>query len=59
MSPGSIQVGKKFGMQLLDDAIMDLLNKGWISADDAYNKANEKARFRPFLQSPPADFTEV
>jgi len=59
MIPGIIQVGKKFGMQLLDDAIMDLLNKGWISAEDAYNKANEKARFRPFMQSPPADFTEV
>jgi twitching motility protein PilT len=57
--PSMIQTGKKYGMQLLDDAIMDLYNKGWISADEAYMKANEKAKFRPLLTSPPADFTEV
>ncbi|MCK7512553.1 MAG: hypothetical protein MZV70_56640 [Desulfobacterales bacterium] len=34
--PSMIQTGKKYGMQLLDDAIMELLNKGWISADEAY-----------------------
>ena len=57
--PSMIQTGKKYGMQLLDDAIMDLFNKGWISADEAYMKANEKARFRPLLTAPPSDFTEV
>lgn len=57
--PSMMQTGKKYGMQLLDDAIMDLLNKGWISADEAYNKANDKAKFRPFLKTPPTDFTEV
>jgi len=57
--PSSMQTGKKYGMQLLDDAIMDLYNKGWISADEAYIKANEKARFRPLIKGPPADFTEV
>jgi twitching motility protein PilT len=46
-------------MMLLDDAIMDLLNKGMISADEAYMKANDKGRFRPLLQNPPADFTEA
>jgi twitching motility protein PilT len=54
-----IQTGKKYGMQLLDDAIMDLYNKRWISADEAYLKANDKARFRPFLRNPPTDFTEA
>jgi twitching motility protein PilT len=44
---------------LLDDAIMDLLNKGWIGADEAYMKANDKARFRPLLRNPPTDFTEA
>ena len=34
-----IQTGKKYGMQLLDDAILELLNKGWISGDEAYMKA--------------------
>ncbi|HAR97651.1 MAG TPA: type IV pili twitching motility protein PilT [Syntrophus sp. (in: bacteria)] len=57
--PSMIQTGRKFGMQLLDDGIMDLLNKGWISADEAYAKCNDKAKFRPFLKTPPADFTEV
>jgi twitching motility protein PilT len=57
--PSMMQTGKKYGMQLLDDAIMDLMNKGWISPDDAYSKANDKTKFRPFLKTPPADFTEA
>lgn len=57
--PSMIQTGKKYGMLLLDDAIMDLYNKGWISPDEAYAKANDKARFRPFIKAPPADFTEA
>ncbi len=54
-----IQTGKKYGMQLLDDAIMELYEKRRISADDAYAKSNDKGRFRPFLKTPPADFTEA
>jgi len=57
--PSSIQVGKRFGMQLLDDAIMELLNKGWISAEEAYAKSNDKSKFRSFLKTPPTDFTEA
>lgn len=55
----SMQTGKKYGMQVLDDAIMDLYNKGYISAEDSYLKANEKQRFRPLLNAPPPDFTEA
>jgi len=57
--PSMIQTGKKYGMQLLDDSIMTLLNKGWISADEAYAKANDKSKFRSLLKTPPADFTEA
>lgn len=57
--PSMMQTGKKYGMQLLDDAIMELMNKGWISPDDAYLKANDKTKFRPFLRTPPTDFTEA
>jgi twitching motility protein PilT len=57
--PSVMQTGKRYGMQLLDDAIMDLFNKGRISGDDAYLKANEKSRFRPLLTNPPSDFTEA
>ena len=54
--PSAIQTGKKYGMQSLDDAILDLLNKGWIGAEDAYDKCIEKQRFLPFLKKPPEDF---
>ena len=57
--PSMIQTGKKYGMALLDDSIMELLQKGIISPDEAYAKSNEKAKFRPLLNAPPADFTEA
>jgi len=57
--PSMIQTGKKYGMQLLDDAIMDLYQKRLIDADDAYSKANDKSRFRPFIKGAPLDFTEA
>ena len=57
--PSMIQTGKKYGMQLLDDAIMEMCTKGMISPDEAYAKANDKAKFRPLLKKPPTDFTEA
>jgi len=57
--PSAIQTGKKYGMQSLDDAVMQLLSKKRISAEEAYAKCNDKSKFLPFLKSPPADFTEV
>jgi twitching motility protein PilT len=57
--PSMIQTGKKYGMTLLDDSIMELFKRGIISADDAYAKSNDKARFRPLLKGAPADFTEA
>jgi len=57
--PSMIQTGKKYGMILLDDSIMNLYTKGMISAEEAYAKANDKGRFRPLLKSAPPDFTEA
>ncbi len=57
--PSMIQTGRKYGMRLLDDDIQDLLQKGMIGSDEAYAKCNDKQRFRPFLKSPPADFTDL
>jgi twitching motility protein PilT len=57
--PSMIQTGKKYGMQLLDDAIMVMCTKRMISPEEAYSKANDKAKFRPLLKTPPADFTEA
>jgi twitching motility protein PilT len=57
--PSSMQTGKKFGMQTLDDAIMELMQKGRIHPDEAYNKCFDKAKFKPFAKNASADFTEV
>ena len=57
--PSMIQTGKKYGMILLDDSIMNLFTQGMISAEEAYAKANDKGRFRPLLNAPPMDFTEA
>jgi twitching motility protein PilT len=48
--PSVIQTGKKLGMQTLDDAIMDYLNKGMISGDEAFDKSTDKSKFRPFVK---------
>ena len=56
--PGMIQVGKKKGNQPLDDAIMDHLRNLRISPEEAYEKANDKKKFRPFLTQPPDDFED-
>ena len=57
--PSVMQTGKKYGMMTLDDAIMEHLEKGWISPESAYTNAIEKAKFVKFLKTPPTDFTEA
>ena len=32
-------------MQSMDGALMDLVNKGWVSGLEAYQQANNKAKF--------------
>lgn len=54
--PSSIQTGKKQGMVALDDAIMELLNKKWISPEEAFDKCIDKAKFLPLLSEVPADY---
>ncbi|MBI5242910.1 MAG: type IV pilus twitching motility protein PilT [Elusimicrobia bacterium] len=54
--PSIIQTGKKQGMASLDDAIMEQLNKKWISAEEAFDKCVDKAKFLPFLKETPADY---
>jgi twitching motility protein PilT len=45
-----LQTGKKYGMQSLDDAILELLEKGRIRPEDAYLNCLDKQRFRPFVE---------
>ncbi|PYS50127.1 MAG: type IV pili twitching motility protein PilT [Acidobacteria bacterium] len=54
--PGMLQVGKKHGMQTLDDAITDLLTKKQISPEDAYQRCLDKNKFRALLKNPPEEW---
>jgi twitching motility protein PilT len=46
----AMQLGKKQGMQTLDDAIQDLLNKKWISPEEAFDKAIDKSKFQHLVK---------
>ena len=50
MLPGIIQTGKKQGMRLMDDTLIDLYQRGLISAEEAYERAEQKHIVRPYLQ---------
>ena len=43
--------GRAQGMQFMDDAIWALLEKGIVSPHEAFMKAIDKSRFRPFLST--------
>lgn len=51
--PSVIQTGKKYGMQSLDDAILEALQAKQISPEDAYDKSVVKERFVQYLKEPP------
>jgi len=46
MLPGVIQTGKKQGMQLMDDALADLVTRGLIAPEEAYARAEQKETVR-------------
>ncbi len=41
----AIQSGGNIGMRTMDGALMELVEKGWVSAQEAYQQANNKAKF--------------
>jgi len=49
MLPGIIQTGKKQGMQLMDDSLIDLFQRKLISAEEAYARADQKQIVRAQL----------
>jgi twitching motility protein PilT len=55
MLPGIIQTGKKQGMQLMDDALMALFDRGAINADEAYARAEQKQAMKQHLGSEELD----
>jgi len=48
--PSMMQTGKGDGMQLMDQAVMELLMKKEIAPEEAYLKANDKKSFERFLE---------
>jgi twitching motility protein PilT len=50
MLPGIIQTGKKQGMQLMDDALVDLASRGLISAEEAYARSEQRQEVKSRLK---------
>jgi twitching motility protein PilT len=49
MLPGIIQTGKKLGMKMMDDALMELVQDGTISPYEAHDRAEQKGPFKALL----------
>ena len=49
MLPGVMQTGKKLGMKLMDDSLQELLDKGLITGEEAYRRAENKKAFATAL----------
>ncbi len=47
--PSMMQAGKKYGMQLLPDVLMDLVISGKVTPEEAFSKAADKAGFKKKL----------
>jgi twitching motility protein PilT len=46
--PSQLQMGREYGMQLLDQALLQAINAKEIDADDAYGYANDKKQFQRY-----------
>ena len=49
MLPGIIQTGKKLGMKLMDDSLIELVEDGVISPYEAFDRAEQKKLLEPYL----------
>jgi twitching motility protein PilT len=49
MLPGVIQTGKKLGMRQMDDSLLELMEAGTITPNEAYDRAEQKKIFQPYL----------
>ena len=49
--PGVIGTGRRLGMQLMDQALLNLVRLGDIDPDEAFLRAVDKAEFIPFVGS--------
>ncbi|MEO6847723.1 MAG: PilT/PilU family type 4a pilus ATPase [Chthoniobacterales bacterium] len=51
MLPGIIQTGKKLGMKLMDDTLIELYNAGTISGEEAIMRAEQKDMMRKICKA--------
>src|SRR5439155_15257921 len=51
MLPGIIQTGRKLGMKLMDDSLMELYDSGIISQEEAYARGDQKALMKQHFAS--------
>ncbi len=49
MLPGVMQTGKKAGMKLMDDSLMELFDAGLIDAEECYARAEQKPLMRQHI----------
>jgi twitching motility protein PilT len=54
-----VQTGSALGMQSIDQALMKLINEKRITADDAYEKANDKDAFAALIKAAGGEVAEV
>jgi twitching motility protein PilT len=47
--PSQLQTGKESGMQLMDQALLDAIQRREIDPDDAYRFATDKRQFSRFV----------
>lgn len=50
-----MQTSKKLGMQTMDDALLQLLEEGKITPEDAFERAQDKQKFIRFLKEAPQE----
>ncbi|MDZ4789398.1 MAG: type IV pilus twitching motility protein PilT [Blastochloris sp.] len=49
MLPGQIQIGKKDGMRLMDDSLIELVRAGTITQEEAFQRSENKQQFAQWL----------
>ena len=50
--PGAITMGRRIGMQLMDQSLLALVRAGEVDPDEAFLKAEDKWGFAPFVTRP-------
>jgi twitching motility protein PilT len=48
--PGVIQVGKRMGMRLMDDSLLELVKNGIISPEEGYDRAEQQELFTSYMK---------